>query len=190
MSTWRSRTAFEGSSAARLAVLRRRADRPGGNRQAFRVRRPAAVRPDSIRAWYLQRWLRDSTAAKRAARPAAHRSGDRGSGGPLGSRQLRLGDRIVGALANPGHPVSDQTVGNILRRRGITPVPEGSQTTTWRDSISPAHGRSRRHLLLPSTRQVRWTRGRRSGRYRVIRTSNSIVFHLHGGAVTSVTSAG
>ena len=28
-------------------------------------------------------------------------------------------DRIVGALANLGHRVSDQTVGNVLRRYGI-----------------------------------------------------------------------
>jgi Homeodomain-like domain len=28
-------------------------------------------------------------------------------------------DRIVGALANLGYTVSDQTVGNILKRRGI-----------------------------------------------------------------------
>src|SRR5437588_6854554 len=28
-------------------------------------------------------------------------------------------DRMVGALANLGHPISDQTVGNILKRRGI-----------------------------------------------------------------------
>jgi putative transposase len=27
-------------------------------------------------------------------------------------------DRIVGALANLGHKLSDQTVGNILRRHG------------------------------------------------------------------------
>jgi hypothetical protein len=33
-------------------------------------------------------------------------------------------DRIVGALANLGYQVSDQTVGNILRRHGIAPVPE------------------------------------------------------------------
>jgi hypothetical protein len=39
-------------------------------------------------------------------------------------------DRIVGALANLGHQVSDQTVGNILRRHGITPVPKMSRTTT------------------------------------------------------------
>jgi len=48
-------------------------------------------------------------------------------------------DRIVGALANLGYQVSDQTVGNILRRHGIGPVPERSKTTTWRDFI-------RRHM--------------------------------------------
>src|SRR5215510_11343131 len=30
-------------------------------------------------------------------------------------------DRIVGALANLGYTVSDQTVGNILKRHGISP---------------------------------------------------------------------
>ena len=33
-------------------------------------------------------------------------------------------DRIVGALANLGYQVSDQTVGNILRRHGIEPAPQ------------------------------------------------------------------
>ena len=40
-------------------------------------------------------------------------------------------DRIVGALANLGHAVSDQTVGYVLRRHGIRPAPEGKHTTTW-----------------------------------------------------------
>jgi hypothetical protein len=31
-------------------------------------------------------------------------------------------DRIVGALANLGHEISDQTVGNVLRRHGIMPA--------------------------------------------------------------------
>jgi putative transposase len=39
-------------------------------------------------------------------------------------------DRIVEALANLGHLVSDQTVGNILRRYGIQPAPKRSQNTT------------------------------------------------------------
>src|ERR1035441_3177939 len=45
-------------------------------------------------------------------------------------------DRIVGALANLGHVVSDQTVGNILRRYGIQPAPKRSQSTTWKDFIA------------------------------------------------------
>jgi transposase InsO family protein len=44
-------------------------------------------------------------------------------------------NRIVGALANLGHVVSDQTVGNTLRRHGIAPAPKRSQTTTWKDFI-------------------------------------------------------
>src|ERR1700674_1167514 len=40
-------------------------------------------------------------------------------------------DRIVGALANLGHAVSDQTVGNVLRRHGIRPAAERKHTTTW-----------------------------------------------------------
>jgi transposase InsO family protein len=45
-------------------------------------------------------------------------------------------DRIVGALANLGHRVSDQTVGNVLRRYGIPPAPKRSQQTTWKEFIS------------------------------------------------------
>jgi putative transposase len=44
-------------------------------------------------------------------------------------------DRIVGALANLGHQVSDQTVGNVLRRHGIPPAPERRRTTTWAEFI-------------------------------------------------------
>jgi putative transposase len=40
-------------------------------------------------------------------------------------------DRIAGALANLGHQVSDQTVGNLLRRHGIPPAPQRKRTTTW-----------------------------------------------------------
>ena len=40
-------------------------------------------------------------------------------------------DRIAGALANLGHTLSDQTVGNILRRHGIPRAPERRKTTTW-----------------------------------------------------------
>jgi hypothetical protein len=44
-------------------------------------------------------------------------------------------DRIAGALANLGHEVCDQTVGNVLRRHGLLPAPERKRTTTWADFI-------------------------------------------------------
>jgi len=45
-------------------------------------------------------------------------------------------DHIAGALANLGHKVSDQTIGNILRRHRISPAPKRSQTTRWKDFIA------------------------------------------------------
>ena len=44
-------------------------------------------------------------------------------------------DRLVGALANLGYIVSDQTVGNILKRHGLPPAPERKTTTTWKEFI-------------------------------------------------------
>jgi transposase InsO family protein len=44
-------------------------------------------------------------------------------------------DRIVGALANLGHQVSDQTVGNILKAHGIEPAPERKRQTTWKSFL-------------------------------------------------------
>ena len=36
-------------------------------------------------------------------------------------------DRIVGALSNLGYNLSDQTMGNVLKRHGIAPAPKRSQ---------------------------------------------------------------
>jgi hypothetical protein len=44
-------------------------------------------------------------------------------------------DRIVGALANLGYTISDQTVGNILKRHDLAPAPERKKTTTWKEFI-------------------------------------------------------
>src|SRR5262245_20984437 len=44
-------------------------------------------------------------------------------------------NRIVGALANLGYIISDQTVGNILKRHGLLPAPERKKTTTWHEFI-------------------------------------------------------
>ena len=65
-------------------------------------------------------------------------------------------DRIAGALANLGHEVSDQTVGNILKRHGIPPAPERKKATTWTEFI-----RSHMDVLAATdffTAEV-WTQG-------------------------------
>ena len=56
-------------------------------------------------------------------------------------------DRIVGALANLGYTISDQTVGNILKRHGLPPAPERKTTTTWKEFIR-THMESWCHRLL------------------------------------------
>ena len=52
-------------------------------------------------------------------------------------------DRIVGALTNLGYRLSDQTVGNILKRHSIPPAPERKTTVTWQEFIPP-------HQKIPS----------------------------------------
>jgi hypothetical protein len=44
-------------------------------------------------------------------------------------------ERIVGAMANLGYKVSDQTVGNILKRHDIPPAPKRMKATSWKDFI-------------------------------------------------------
>ena len=92
------------------------------------------ARPDTILAWYrkLVAHKFDGTKARR------------GPGRPRVTREIeqlivRMAeengswgyDRIAGALANLGHKVCDQTVGNVLQRHGLPPAPERKRTTTW-----------------------------------------------------------
>jgi hypothetical protein len=44
-------------------------------------------------------------------------------------------DRLAGALADLGYDISDQTIGNILKRRGLPPAPDRQKKTTWREFI-------------------------------------------------------
>jgi putative transposase len=102
------------------------------------------ARPDTILAWY----------RKLVARKFDGSKARRGPGRPRVDRELerlivRMAkenrdwgyDRIVGALANLGYEISDQTVGNILQRHAVPPAPERKRTTTWSAFI-------RTHLAL------------------------------------------
>jgi hypothetical protein len=66
-------------------------------------------------------------------------------------------DRIAGALPNLGHHISDQTVGDILRRHDIAPAPKRSQTTTWWNSSAGTWTCSPEQISSPSRRRT-WYR--------------------------------
>src|SRR5262245_22984951 len=92
------------------------------------------ARPDTILAWYRKLVARKCDGSKARQGPGRPRV-------KLEVEQLivRMAsenrdwgyDRIVGALANLGYEISDQTVGNVLRRHALPPAPERKRTTTW-----------------------------------------------------------
>jgi putative transposase len=96
------------------------------------------VKPDTILAWHrklVAQKFDGSTRRKAPGRPMIDQEVE-----TLVVRMAQENrswgyDRIVGALANLGYTVSDQTVGNILKRHGIAPAPERKTTTTWKEFI-------------------------------------------------------
>ena len=84
------------------------------------------ARPDTILAWYRKLVARkfDGSKARRSlGRPRIKREIEQ-----LIVRMAKENrdwgyDRIVGALANLGYQVCDQTVGNVLQRHGLLPAP-------------------------------------------------------------------
>ena len=117
------------------------------------------VKPDTILAWHrmlIAQKFDGSTQRKALGRPKIDQE--------LEALVVRMAqenrswgyDRIVGALANLGYTISDQTAGNILKRHGIPPAPERKTTTTWKEFI-----RTHRDVLVATdffTAEV-WTLG-------------------------------
>ena len=98
-----------------------------------------AAQPDTILAWYRRlvasRKIDRSQSRRAPGRPRIDQDVEE-----LIIRMAKENrswgyDRIVGALANLGYEVSDQTVGNVLRRHGIPPAPQRKRTTTWAEFI-------------------------------------------------------
>ena len=112
-----------------------------GKRLGRRALREVAciARPDTILAWYRRLVAEKFDGSKHRqypGRPPVSREVE-----ALVVRMARENsgwgyDRIVGALANLGHRLSDQTVKNILRRHGIAPAPKRSQITSWKDFLA------------------------------------------------------
>ena len=96
------------------------------------------AQPDTILAWHrrlIARKFEGSRARRVRGRPRIDREVE-GLIIRMAEENRSWGyDRIVGALANLGHEVSDQTVGNVLRRHGIPPAPERKRRTTWAEFI-------------------------------------------------------
>ena len=97
-----------------------------------------AAKPDTIMGWYRRLVARKFDGSKSRRYPGRPRIDDE-----IEQWVVRMAkenadwgyDRIVGAMANLGYKLSDQTVGNILQRHGIPPAPARKRTTTWADFI-------------------------------------------------------
>jgi len=92
------------------------------------------ARPDTILAWYRKLVARKFDGSK--ARRSLGRPRIKAEVEQLIVRMARENpdwgyDRIVGALANLGYKVCDQTVGNVLQRHALPPAPERKRSTTW-----------------------------------------------------------
>jgi hypothetical protein len=96
------------------------------------------AKPDTILAWYRTLIAHKFDGSKHRRYPGRPRIEPKLEALILQMARANSGwgyDRIVGALANLGYDVSDETVGNVLKRRGIPPAPKRSQTTTWEEFI-------------------------------------------------------
>jgi len=97
-----------------------------------------AAKPDTILGWYRRLVARKFDGSKTRRSPGRPRVDDEIEALVVRMAKENTGwgyDRIAGALANLGYHLSDQTVGNILRRNGIVPAPERRHTTTWKEFI-------------------------------------------------------
>jgi len=97
-----------------------------------------AVKPDTLLGWYRRLIARKFDGSKSRRYPGRPRINEEVE--QLVARMAKENSdwgygRIVGAMANLGYTLSDQTVGNILHRHGIPPAPARKRTTTWADFI-------------------------------------------------------
>jgi len=149
---------------ARLSESERRTPAEIGKRLGRRLLSevPCIAKPDTILGWYRRLITRKFDGSKHRSYPGRPRidpevealvvrmAQENGSWGY---------DRIVGALANLGHHISDQTVANVLRRHGIPTAPK----TRPNHHLERLHFRAQRRargkrLLHPRGADLAWAR--------------------------------
>ena len=98
----------------------------------------ATAKPETILGWYrklIGNKFAGSKFRRSVGRPKADQETERLVVQMARENPSWGDDRIVGALANLGHRLSDQTVGNALRRHGISPAPKRKQSISWKNFI-------------------------------------------------------
>jgi putative transposase len=128
-----ARLRLSNAERATLAEIGKRLGRKGLAKVA------PVVKPETILGWFRKLVAQKFDGSKYRSYPGRPRIDARVEGLIVQIARENSGwgyDRIAGALANLGHEVSDQTVGNVLRRHGIAPAPKRSQTTAWKDFIA------------------------------------------------------
>ena len=96
------------------------------------------AKPDTILAWYRKLIAQKFDGSKHRRYPGRPRIEAKLEGliVQMAKENSSWGyDRIVGALANLGYRVSDETVGHFLKRHGIAPAPKRSRNTTWKEFL-------------------------------------------------------
>jgi putative transposase len=98
----------------------------------------ASAKPDTILGWYRKLIAHKFDGSKRRQSQGRPRIDEETEN--LVVRMAKENpswgyDRIVGAMANLGYKLSDQTVGNILGRHEVAPAPKRKHTTSWKDFI-------------------------------------------------------
>jgi hypothetical protein len=96
------------------------------------------VTPDTILRWYRRLVARKFDGSKKRGGPGRPRTQEEIEELVLKmARENRTWGyrRILGALRNLGIELSAQTVGNILERHDLPPVPERKKGTTWKEFI-------------------------------------------------------
>jgi putative transposase len=128
-----SRLRLSDPERATLAEIGRRVGRKA-------LREVACIaKPDTILAWYRRLVAKKFDGSKHrqcAGRPTVQPDVE----ALVVEWRVRIlgGDMITSSerWPNLGYRLSDQTVGNILRRHGIAPAPNRSWTTSWKDFIA------------------------------------------------------
>jgi putative transposase len=93
----------------------------------------SVVKPDTILGWHRQfvaHKFDGSKQRKTLGRPRVNKEIENLMVCMAQENRSWGDDRLAGALVHLGYTISDQTVGNILKRHGSPPAPERKKTTT------------------------------------------------------------